>query len=94
MQHKSGVNNERQPLDSGEMYEGNQFSVSNLVTNLLNWGCQHPHCHDGVDKFLPYITGEQFQHIPKTNAIENISLPWIQRDIRALRLINKQITTL
>ena len=74
MQHKSGMDDESHQLDAGKMNEGNRFSVSNLVTNLLNLGCQDPHSHDGAAKFLSYITGEQFQHIPRTNAVMDDSL--------------------
>ncbi len=74
MQHKSGVDDESHQLDAGKMNGGNLFSVSNLVTNLLNLGCQDPHSHDGAAKFLSYITGEQFQHIPRTNDVKYNSL--------------------
>eukprot|EP00804_Cyclotella_cryptica_P029736 CCRYP_015220-RB/>CCRYP_015220-RB protein AED:0.24 eAED:0.24 QI:2374/1/0.87/1/0/0/8/0/1034 len=44
--------------------QDNQFRVSNIISNVLNLGCQCPHSHDGVAKFLSYLTGEQFQHVP------------------------------
>ena len=65
------MNNEGHLLDCGKKNEGNQFSVSNLVTNVLNLECKHPHCQEDVAKILSYITGEQFQHMPKTNSLEN-----------------------
>ena len=71
MQHKSGMNDKSHQLHSEEMTEGNQFSFFILVTNLLNLGCQDPHSHDGAEKFLSYITGEQCQHIQRTNAVKN-----------------------
>jgi hypothetical protein len=52
-------------LDSWKMNKkDNQFSVSNLISKILNLGCQRPRSHDGPVKFLSYLTGEQFQHVP------------------------------
>ena len=67
-------NDESHQLDVEEMNEGTKVSVSNLVTHLLNLGCKDLHSHHGAEKFLSYITGEQFEHIRRSNAVKNNSL--------------------